>query len=214
MTGRPGTGTRRARGNIETLASGALRVRVYGGQDPLKKQRHVLTEVIPKGPNAQRDAERARDRLLVQVAERRNPKTSATLDQLLERYLDQLQGSPNTLQLYLPEALCPQACLREARRIADVEQPGGSSRTGAPPGSRRRRVSSRGLRRPARVPSVAGATGLVLQPHFVRYAVRVGGSGFHGRGVGVGATRSTRPSGGLVGVGGLEVPGDVGSRRG
>jgi hypothetical protein len=73
---------------------------VYGGLDPLTKQRHVLTEVIPKGTNAQRDAERARDRLLVEVAERRNPKTSATLDQLLERYLDQFQGSPNTLQLY------------------------------------------------------------------------------------------------------------------
>jgi hypothetical protein len=73
---------------------------VYGGRDPLTKQRHVLTEVIPKGPTAQRDAERARDRLLVQVAERRNPKTSATLDQLLERYLDQFQGSANTLQLY------------------------------------------------------------------------------------------------------------------
>jgi integrase len=34
------------------------------------------------------------------VAERRNPRTSATVDQLLERYLDQFDGSPNTLTLY------------------------------------------------------------------------------------------------------------------
>jgi integrase len=137
MTGRPGTGTRRARGNIETLASGALRVRVYGGRDPLTKQRHVLTEVIPKGPSAQRDAERARDRLLVQVAERRNPKTSATLDQLLERYLDQLQGSPNTLQLYqthvknhIKPLLGP---VKIGRLDAEVLDPLRSGRTGGCP---------------------------------------------------------------------------------
>ncbi|SDH48632.1 hypothetical protein [Pseudonocardia oroxyli] len=123
MTGRPGTGTRRARGNIETLASGPLRVRVYGGLDPLTKQRHVLTEVIPKGPNAVRDAQRARDRLLVEVAERRYPKTNATLDQLLERYVAQLQGSPNTLQL---STLCPTRMLsgRAARApLTNCDEP-------------------------------------------------------------------------------------------
>ncbi len=35
-----------------------------------------------------------------QVAEKRNPRTSATVDQLLERYLDQFDGAPSTLNLY------------------------------------------------------------------------------------------------------------------
>jgi hypothetical protein len=34
VAGRPGVGKARARGNIEALASGALRVRVYAGVDP------------------------------------------------------------------------------------------------------------------------------------------------------------------------------------
>jgi hypothetical protein len=34
VSGRPGTGRTRARGNIEELRSGALRVRVYAGIDP------------------------------------------------------------------------------------------------------------------------------------------------------------------------------------
>jgi len=35
-----------------------------------------------------------------EVAERRSPRTSATVDQLLERYLEQFAGSENTLELY------------------------------------------------------------------------------------------------------------------
>ncbi len=37
---------------------------------------------------------------MAQVAERRNPRTSATVDQLLDRYLNQFDGAPNTLTLY------------------------------------------------------------------------------------------------------------------
>jgi hypothetical protein len=33
-------------GNIETLRSGALRVRVYAGIDPVTKRRHNLIEVV------------------------------------------------------------------------------------------------------------------------------------------------------------------------
>lgn len=100
MTGRPGVGKARARGNIETLRSGALRVRVYAGIDPVTKKRHNLIEVVPPGPKALRQAEAIRDRLLNEVAERRNPRTSATVAQLLARYLDQFDGAPNTLTLY------------------------------------------------------------------------------------------------------------------
>lgn len=88
VAGRPGAGAARARGNIETLRSGALRVQVYAGIDPVTKKRHNLIEVVPSGPKAWRQAEKIRDRFPHEVAERRNPRTSATLDQLLSRYLD------------------------------------------------------------------------------------------------------------------------------
>lgn len=100
MAGRPAAGKARARGNIGTLRSGALRVRVYAGVDPVTKQRHDLVAVIPPGPNARREAERTLDRFLHELAEQRNPRTSATVDQLLTRYLDQFDGAPNTLTNY------------------------------------------------------------------------------------------------------------------
>jgi hypothetical protein len=42
----------RQRGNVEELASGALRVRVYAGIDPVTKQPHYLRETIPAGAGA------------------------------------------------------------------------------------------------------------------------------------------------------------------
>ena len=41
--------TKRQRGSVEELASGALRVAVYAGSDPLTGRRHYLREVIPAG---------------------------------------------------------------------------------------------------------------------------------------------------------------------
>jgi hypothetical protein len=78
----------------------ALRVRVYAGIDPVTKKRHNLIEVVEPGPKALRKAEEIRDRFLREIAEKRNPRTSATIDQLLTRYLDQLDGSARTLELY------------------------------------------------------------------------------------------------------------------
>lgn len=63
-------------------------------------RRHYLTEQVKAGPKAAKEAESVRSRLLNQVAEKRNPRTSATVDQLLDRYLDQFDGAPNTLSLY------------------------------------------------------------------------------------------------------------------
>lgn len=94
------TARRRAKGSIETLPSGALRISVYAGIDPISGRRHYLRETVEPGPRAVRDAEAARTRLVSQVTERRNPRTSATVDQLLDRYLDQFDGAPNTLRLY------------------------------------------------------------------------------------------------------------------
>lgn len=90
----------RRRGSIDELPSGALRVRVYAGVDPVTKRRHDLIEIVPPGPHADRKARALRDRLVAQVSESRNPRTSATVDQLLDKYLDQLDGAPNTLTLY------------------------------------------------------------------------------------------------------------------
>ncbi|WP_431924972.1 LacI family DNA-binding transcriptional regulator [Micromonospora wenchangensis] len=55
---------RRARGEIEELPSGSLRVRVYAGIDPVSKRRRYLTETVPAGPVAARHAESVRSRLL------------------------------------------------------------------------------------------------------------------------------------------------------
>jgi integrase len=95
-----GLDTARTRGSIDELPSGALRVRVYAGQEPVTKKRHNLVEIIEPGPDQLRRARAARDRLVAQVEERRHPCTSATIDRLLEQYADQLDVAPNTLELY------------------------------------------------------------------------------------------------------------------
>jgi integrase len=91
---------KRQRGTIGELASGALRVRVYAGTDPVTKRRHDLVEVIPPGPKAAALAEAARTRLQSQVDEQRNPRTSASLDQLLDRYLETLDVGRTTHRMY------------------------------------------------------------------------------------------------------------------
>lgn len=81
---------RRSRGAVDLLPSGAYRVRVYAGSDPVTGKRHDLTEIVPPGPGAAAEAERVRTRLLSQVDERpaapgaargliteRRPRTSA-----------------------------------------------------------------------------------------------------------------------------------------
>jgi hypothetical protein len=74
---------KRTRGEIETLPSGSLRVRICAGIDPVSKKRHDLTETIPPGPRAAAEAEKVRARFLSEVAERRNPRTRATVSQLI-----------------------------------------------------------------------------------------------------------------------------------
>jgi integrase len=77
---------KRQRGSIRSLPSGSLQVRVFAGTDPVTKRDLYLTEVIPPGPRQDREAEQARTRLLNQVDEKRNPKTRATVDQLITKY--------------------------------------------------------------------------------------------------------------------------------
>ncbi|MFI9643613.1 LacI family DNA-binding transcriptional regulator [Micromonospora sp. NPDC051925] len=70
---RPG---RRARGEIEELPSGSLRVRVYAGIDPVSRRRRYLTETVPAGPSAARDAEAVRSLLLDTVRRQHDPRLS------------------------------------------------------------------------------------------------------------------------------------------
>ncbi|MFR9804435.1 tyrosine-type recombinase/integrase [Pseudonocardia sp. RS010] len=73
---------------------------VYAGTDPVSGKRHYLRETIPAGPKAEAEADKALRRLANQVDEQRNPRTSATLNQLLDRYLDVLDVGPSTQQMY------------------------------------------------------------------------------------------------------------------
>jgi integrase/DNA-binding transcriptional regulator YhcF (GntR family) len=91
---------RRVRGEIELLPSGSLRVKVYAGIDPLSGRRHYLNETVPPGPNAEKDAEQVRTRLLNQVDEQRNPRTKASVNQLMDRYLELLDVDVNTRRSY------------------------------------------------------------------------------------------------------------------
>ena len=100
MTGSSGKPQKRQRGEIETLPSGSLRVRVYAGVDALSGKRNYLVETVPAGPKATAEAEKVRRRLVHQVDERRNPRTKATVNQLMDRYLELLDVEETTLDRY------------------------------------------------------------------------------------------------------------------
>src|ERR671910_3769470 len=104
------SGRRRTRGAVDRLPSGAYRVRVYAGSDPVTGKRHDLTELVPPGPKAAAEAEKVRTRLLSQVDERRNPRTKATVNQLLDRYvqvLDVEEATRTTYRGYIDNRIRP-----------------------------------------------------------------------------------------------------------
>jgi integrase len=91
---------KRPRGSVQQLPSGALRVSVYAGYDPVSGRRHYLREVVPPGPKAAAEAEKVLRRFAGQVDDRRNPRTSATVDQLLDRHLETLDVGRTTHRMY------------------------------------------------------------------------------------------------------------------
>ena len=91
---------KRQRGNITPLPSGALRVRVYAGQDPVTKKNFYLQETVPPGPRQAQEAEKLKTRFLNQVDEGRNPKTRANVDQLIEKYFEVVDVDVQTLRGY------------------------------------------------------------------------------------------------------------------
>jgi integrase len=76
-------------------------VRVYGGIDPLTKRQIYLRETIPPGPRAEATAEKTLTRLQNQVDEKRHPRTSATINQLLDKYLEVVEIDGNTRRSYV-----------------------------------------------------------------------------------------------------------------
>jgi len=75
-------------------------VRVFAGTDPVSKKDLYLTQVVPPGPRQAREAEQARTRLLNQVDEKRNPKTRATVDQLIAKYFEVADIDTQTMRGY------------------------------------------------------------------------------------------------------------------
>lgn len=94
-------GSRRPKGGIEKLPSGALRVYLYAGVDPVTKRKHYLRETIPAGtPKADREADKVLRRFQVQVDERRQPRTNATVRELVNRHLELAHIEETTARRY------------------------------------------------------------------------------------------------------------------
>lgn len=77
-----------------------MRITVYAGQDPLTKRRLRLREIVPAGPDAADQAERTLRRMVVEIDEQRNPRTAATIAQLLAKHFELLEIEPKTLATY------------------------------------------------------------------------------------------------------------------
>ena len=73
---------------------------MYAGIDPVSKKKHHLVEIVPAGPTAAKEAEKVRTRLLSQVDEKRNPRTRATVNQLMDRYLELVDIDETTRLTY------------------------------------------------------------------------------------------------------------------
>jgi integrase len=91
---------RRSRGSIKPVAAGGYRVRAYAGYDRVSGKRLYLDETVPPGPRAFKEAGRLRTKLLKHVDDKRNLSTRATVDQMLDRYLEVLDVEPTTRNTY------------------------------------------------------------------------------------------------------------------
>lgn len=88
----------RARGSIDRLDSGSLRVRVDAGADPITGKRHRPTVIVPPGPDDEHQAEVALTRLLNEVDEQRHPKTKVDIAHLVLKYQDERDAARTTIE--------------------------------------------------------------------------------------------------------------------
>ena len=75
-------------------------MKVYAGVDPVSHRRLYLDETIAPGPRAAKKAEKTRTRFLAEVDQRRNPRTRATVGQMLDRHMSMLDVEPTTRVSY------------------------------------------------------------------------------------------------------------------
>lgn len=68
--------------------------------EPLTGREIRLVETIPAGPKAQAEAEKTLTQLLNQVDEKLHPRTPATLNQLLDRWVAAADVAPHTKTSY------------------------------------------------------------------------------------------------------------------
>ncbi|MFC4943333.1 tyrosine-type recombinase/integrase [Pseudonocardia sp. GCM10023141] len=95
---------RRARGNVYWLPSGSARVTVYGGIDQLTGKRVQLRETVAARATrreTEKEAEKVQTRLLNRVDERRSPRTEATVNELLDRWLEVIEIERKTRTGYV-----------------------------------------------------------------------------------------------------------------
>jgi integrase len=95
---------RRARGNVSWLPSGGARVTVYGGIDQLTGKRIQLRETVAARETqreTEKEADKVRIKLLNQFDERRSPRTEATVNELLDRWLDVIDIEKTTRTGYV-----------------------------------------------------------------------------------------------------------------
>jgi hypothetical protein len=87
---------RRQRGHIGQLPSGAYRVRVYAGSDPLTGRQRQLCETV----STYAEAENALTRLQRQVDEDIHPKSDITMRQAIEQWMDVVELEATTRERY------------------------------------------------------------------------------------------------------------------
>jgi hypothetical protein len=98
------SGRGRPRGTVGWLPSGSARVKVYAGVDQLTGKKLWLRETVPACTTrreTEREAEKVLTRLLNQVGERRSPRTEATVNELLDRWLEVIDVERTTRTGYV-----------------------------------------------------------------------------------------------------------------
>jgi integrase len=88
--------THRRRGHVEERPNGSFRAVVYAGIDPLTRKPRYLKETAPTWDAA----EAALARLLHQVDERRHPRSSVTVGQIIENWLEVTRHEDSTRERY------------------------------------------------------------------------------------------------------------------
>lgn len=87
---------RRIRGHIEQLPGGSYRAIVYAGTDPLTGKERRLREIT----TTREAAEKALTKLQRQVDEDQHPKSSITVRQAVEQWLDVVELAETTRERY------------------------------------------------------------------------------------------------------------------